>query len=73
MDNVYIIRNFVAAIINKAIFDWCRHQKRRDEIREFFQSDWGKECCEALDLSATDILDKLENSKINQRVLEEVA
>lgn len=73
MDDIYIVRNFVAAIINKAISDWVKHPKRRGEIREFFQSDWGKEYCEALDLSAEDILDKLENNKINMRVLQEVA
>lgn len=73
MDNVFIMRNFVAAIINKAISDWVKHPKRKTEIREFFQSDWGKECCDILDLSAKDILTKLENNKINMRVLEEVA
>lgn len=73
MNDVFIMRNFVSAILNKAIFDWAKHKKRRDEIREFFRSDWGKECCEILDLSAEDILYKLENRKINVRVLEEVA
>lgn len=71
MDNVYIMRNLLAAILNRAIADWFTHTELRDEIREFFASEWGKELCEILDLPAKDILHRLESGKINYRILEE--
>ncbi len=71
MDNIYIMRNFFAAVIHMAIDDWFKHPKCRDEVREFFRSDWGKECCDVVDLQAEDILDKLESGKINRWALEE--
>ena len=72
MDEVYIMRNFVAAIINKALFDW-QFPNRRNEIREFFQTEWGKELCEIIDLPAEEILRKLEKGEINLKYFEEVA
>lgn len=70
MNDIYIMRNMVAAIVNQAIRDWCMKPKYRDEVREFFQSDLGIEYCHILGLSAKDILNKLESGKIN---LNEVA
>lgn len=71
MDDIYIVRNFIAAIINKAIVDWFKQTKMRDEIREFFASEWGKEVCDMLDLIAQDILHRLESGKINYKTLDE--
>lgn len=71
MDDRYIMRNVYAAIIHMAIYDWFVNQTMRDEIRDFFKSDWGIEMCDFLNLSARDILDRLENGKINTRYLKE--
>ena len=65
MNDMYIIRNLIAAIINQAIHDWCMTTKCHNEVREFFQSDLGIEYCHILGLSTKDILNKLESGKIN--------
>lgn len=70
MDVIYIVRNFLAAIINRAITDWFNYDELRDEIREFFASEWGEEVGEILDLSAKDILRRLESGKINYQALD---
>ena len=70
MDSIKTMRNFVAAIIYQAVYDWVRNPRMKDEIRDFFQSEWGKECGEFIDLSASDILKRLENNQINIRALE---
>lgn len=72
-ENVKAVRNFIAAIIHQAVYDWCTQPKMRSEIREFFQSDYGQELCDDIDLSAKVILDKLEKGKVNQRYLKEVS
>ena len=71
MDDVYIVRNFLSAIINRAISDWFKQPHLRDEITEFFKSAWCKELCSILDLSAKDILYKLKHNKINYKILDE--
>lgn len=71
-DEIKIIRNFVAAIIGKTLYDW-QFPEHRDEIRQFFNSTYGEELCDAIDYSAKDILRKLEEGKINLKYFEEVA
>lgn len=73
MDTVYIMRNFLAAILNRTIADWFVHTELRDEIREFFASDWCEEICEILDLPAKDILHRLESGRINYKIFGEGA
>ena len=72
MDDVYIMRNLIAAAINRALADWHRPEMR-DEIREFFNSEWGEEMCGLIDLSAQYILRGLENGTINYTSLDEEA
>lgn len=48
MGIIYIMRNVLAAIISKAITDWCSCTEMREEIREFFTSEWGIEICDML-------------------------
>lgn len=73
MGIIYIMRNVLAAIISKAMTDWCNNAEMRDEIREFFTSEWGIEICDMLELSAKEILRKLENGEINTQGLDEEA
>lgn len=58
------MKNLVAAIIYKAVFDWKNYPKMRDEIREFFRSKYGKELCETIDFNAKTILKKLEAMEV---------
>ena len=69
MDTIYIMRNFVAAIIGKALYDW-QFPERRDEIRAFFKSVYGQELCDVINLPAVYILRRLEEGKINLKYLE---
>ena len=61
------MRNLIAAIIYRAVADY---KKCKEEVREFFQSNWGKNLCEMIELSAKDILYKLENNLINYAEVE---
>ncbi len=63
------MRDLVAAIVYRALQDWKRHKA---DVREFFNSQWGQELCDIIDLSAKDILAKLESGKINVNTLEEL-
>lgn len=84
MDNVYIMRNFIAAIILQAVRDWIKQPKNRiqkydkcetfkvsrDEIRSFLNSKWGSELCFAIDQNPQTILKKLENGEFDANLLE---
>lgn len=54
------VRQLVVAIIRCAVIDW---DTRKAEVRAFFKSDWGRNLCEILDLSADVILEKLEKRR----------
>ena len=69
-DEIKIVRNFVAAIIGKALYDW-QFPSRREEIRQFFNSDYGIELCDVIDYSAKDILRRLEEGRVNLKHFEE--
>lgn len=62
------MRSLISNIIYMAIKDWNAH---KDEVREFFKSKWADTLCTELNLSAKDILNKLESGKINVNALEE--
>lgn len=64
-DNPKVMRDFVSAIILQAIADYYKKPHRRDEVRQFFKSEWGWHLCSALELDAADILNKLERGKIS--------
>lgn len=57
------MRDFIAAIIYRALFDW-KFEHMREEIAEFFNSKWGKELCEYIDLDAKTVLRRLEAGKV---------
>ena len=69
--NTYVVRNFIASIINKAITDWDKHPELREEIREFFVSVWGEELCGMIDLRSKEILQRIESGKVNYTVLDD--
>ena len=69
-DEVKTVRNFVAAIISKALYDW-QFPEQRDGIRAFFGSVYGQGLCDAINFSAKDILHRLEEGKINLKYFEE--
>jgi hypothetical protein len=58
-----IVRDFVSAIIYRALFDW-QFESRRKEIADFFNSAWGKYLCELINLDAETILRRLKAGKI---------
>ena len=58
------MKDFVSAIISQAIADYVKKPHRRDEVRQFFKSEWGNTLCSHLDLNANEILDKLERGAI---------
>ena len=70
-DEIRIIRNFVAAIIGKALYDW-QFPEHRDEIRQFFNSVYCQDLCDAIDYTPKDILRKLEEGKVNLKYFDEV-
>jgi hypothetical protein len=61
------MRSLIANIIYMAIKDWNAH---KDDIRKFFNSKWADTLCDELNLSAKDILNKLERGEINVSALE---
>lgn len=63
-NNPEIMRDFVSDIISQAIADYVRKPHRRDEVSQFFKSEWGAYLCASIDLDATEILNKLEKGKI---------
>jgi len=82
--NVYVMRNFVAAIILRAVKDWValKNEKEktyhrrdaltisRNEIRKFLNSEWGYELCSAIQLEPSVILKKLEDGEFDDTMLE---
>lgn len=68
-DNPKVMRDFVSAIILQAIADYHEKSHRRDEVRQFFKSEWGEYLCSALELDAADILNKFERGKISPKGL----
>lgn len=66
------MKELCAAVVLKAVQDW-KEESRRDELRSFFNSKWGDFYCSTLNLSAKDILAKLEANEVNTKILEEVA
>lgn len=71
-EDMKAVRNFASAIIHQAVYDWCKRPGMKPEIREFFKSKYCEELCEIINLSATKILDRLENNNINRQYLQEV-
>ena len=57
------MRDFIAAIIYKALFDW-QFESKRKEIAEFFNSEWGNELCSYINLDAQVVLRRLEQGKV---------
>lgn len=57
------VRNLASSILLRAIKDFA-NPKRRDEVREFFKSEWGKTVCEMVDVSSKRILCGLEDGTI---------
>lgn len=66
------MKELCATVVLKAVQDW-KIEERRDELRSFFNSKWGDFYCSTLNLSAKDILAKLEANEVNTKILEEVA
>ena len=81
------IKNLVAAIILQAVKDWdtlmrknveiCRPQQGKmtvsfDEIRKFFKSEYGQSLCVSVNLSADDILAKLEKRLAQNKPIDEL-
>ena len=62
------LRNFVAAIILKAVNDY---KTMKVEVTEFFMSKWGQHLCDIIDMSAKTILQKLESNDFNADLLGE--
>lgn len=58
------MKHLIVAIIAKALYDWKRYAEMRDEIREFFCSEYGQELCEAINFNAKTILKKLEAMEV---------
>lgn len=63
------MRGLIANIIYMAIKDWNAH---KEDVRNFFKSKWADTLCDELNLSAKDILNKLECGEINVSALEVV-
>ena len=70
MDNKFIMKNFMAGFIKRAVKDWVNYPTRRNEIRKFFKSTWGEMCCCAINFKANYLLRLLEQGKINLEALE---
>lgn len=58
-----VARDFISAIIYRALFDW-KFESRRKEIAQFFNSKWGKYLCSCIELDAKTILRRLEEGKV---------
>lgn len=58
------MKGLIAAIICTAIFDWKYYTEKRDEIREFFMSEYCAELCEAINFNAKTLLKKLEAMEV---------
>jgi hypothetical protein len=63
------MKELCAAVLIKAVQDW-KIEEHRDEIRSFFNSEYGELYCEFLNLSPKYILEKLETNAINLELLE---
>ncbi len=55
------MKDLIKAIVYKALFDWKFYPEMRDEIREFFNSEWGESLCDAIHCNAKYLLKRLEN------------
>ena len=55
------MKDLIKAIIYKALFDWKFYPEMRDEIREFFNSEWGESLCDAIHCNAKYLLKRLKN------------
>lgn len=63
MNNKQEVKTLYAAIVRQALVDWkhaikSNNQGRKNEIKRFFQSDWGKIILDVLEIDIRIINDK---------------